>query len=856
MKKLLSNLGNSFEHLPARLRQRKILVWILFILFAGVIAAGLPKNKMDMTLDSWFSKDDPTKLALNHFKSLFGSDDIVYLVYKPKDGDLFSQKSLEAVYGIREEILNYRQKLSEGETSELAHVTRVDTLTSAKILKAEEGALVSRSFIGKNFPKNESEKTILKEEALKQKSFPLFYFSEGFEYGAIVIQTDLGTDRIADTGEEVGFDTDTEFETDELEMEPVGLSETEEEVIEYRPTEMAEYVAFMDAVDEIILKPEYTAQLEYYPVGNPPMMKFFMQQINEMGPVFLAMILAIVLLLWFLFRSLSAVVWSTSIVIISCVLTMGVSGWMGSTLTNMISLTILLILAVGVADAVHIISGYLFFRNKNLNHTEALRSAYGKAALPCLLTTVTTMIGMLTLTFSSIGHIRTFGYMSAMGVMFAFVLTIVVLPLMLDLWAPVRKSMSAQKQKSKKSLFRFKPSELAQKALAKTLPIVEKSPLLVIGVFLVIFLSCIYGATQVKIDSNMVEAAKPGTELRINYEIVDTHMAGTQSMEIYIDGGSTDSLLNPELLKTIDLLQTKIELKYNNLVARTHSLANVVKDAYQVLNEGQERFYVIPDDRTVLTQTLFMFNNANPEDRRRLVSDNYQKTHISVSLYNAGSYEYTDFFNEVQNDIDLAFAGLKSQNSELNVSVTGSLALIMRLADYIGWSQIKSLGGVILIISVIMVFIFGSVRVGFMSIIPNLIPATFTFGSIGLLGLALDSDTIIVAPVIIGIAVDDTIHFITHYRDEVLKSGDINKAIANTIQEVGQAILFTTLILGLGFFMMTFSTNTSFIKVGAFGSMAIFIALLCDLFLLPALILVFKPKFLGRKQKQLLAAAS
>jgi predicted RND superfamily exporter protein len=131
-------------------------------------------------------------------------------------------------------------------------------------------------------------------------------------------------------------------------------------------------------------------------------------------------------------------------------------------------------------------------------------------------------------------------------------------------------------------------------------------------------------------------------------------------------------------------------------------------------------------------------------------------------------------------------------------------------------------------------------------------PATLIFGLLGFLGIALDADTMIIAPVIIGIAVDDTIHFITHYRDEVVKDGDILRSISNTIYEVGQAITFTTLVLGFGFLMLAFSSNTSFIKVGIFGSLAIFAALLCDLFLLPALILTFKPKFSAVVKKQAL----
>ena len=269
--------------------------------------------------------------------------------------------------------------------------------------------------------------------------------------------------------------------------------------------------------------------------------------------------------------------------------------------------------------------------------------------------------------------------------------------------------------------------------------------------------------------------------------------------------GSENALQDPKVLKAIDLFQKKLETDYHDYVVKTSSLADVVKDAFQVLNEGREEMYIIPDDNRMLTQTLFLFNNANPEDRRKLVSDNYSKSHISIQLYNNGSYEYTRFFKDVQNDLKTIFAPLEKDYPLMESSVTGGLALIMELSDYISKTQIRSLGLAILIISCILIFLLGSFRVGFLSILPNLIPATLTFGALGLLGIPLDSDTIIIAPVIIGIAVDDTIHFITHYRGEVIKDRNIPRALTNTLEEVGQAITFTSIILGLGFSIMAFS---------------------------------------------------
>jgi predicted RND superfamily exporter protein len=449
----------------------------------------------------------------------------------------------------------------------------------------------------------------------------------------------------------------------------------------------------------------------------------------------------------------------------------------------------------------------------------------------------------------------------------AFFFTIYLLPLLMDFWPPVA---NAERQPFKNAALRWMGSVISdmgrglrqvgkyipdftlylQRILDGILPLVQRNPYVYTFGFLTIFIACLYGATQVKVDSNIIEQFKEGTTIRTVYEVVDENMMGTQNMEIFLEMGSPNAFQDPGVLKALDHLQQTIASKYSHLVVRTSSLVDVVKDAYQTLNEDRPEMYVIPDNSRMLSQTLFMFNNANPEDRRKLVSDDYSKSHVSVQLYNTGSYEYINVFEEMRQDIDKAMKPLKNDYPDMKVTITGGLALIMELSDYISWSQIKSLTMVIVVISIILIFVFGSIRAGLISIIPNLIPATVTFGLLGLLGMPLDSDTMVIAPVIIGVAVDDTIHFITHYRGEVLLDGNIERALKNTIKEVGQAITFTTLILGLGFSIMAFSSHMGTSNMGKFGSLAIFAALICDLFMLPAMILIFKPRFLRKRDIQ------
>lgn len=310
-----------------------------------------------------------------------------------------------------------------------------------------------------------------------------------------------------------------------------------------------------------------------------------------------------------------------------------------------------------------------------------------------------------------------------------------------------------------------------------------------------------------------------------------------------IDTGTTDGILDAQLLMAVDDLQTSLEERYPNTIGRTYSLANIVKDTNQIMNDEDTDFYVIPNSNQSVAQLLYLFNSANPEDRRNLVSDDYSRSHISVNSKSMGSYGYQKMFIEVEQEITAKFASFKTTYPDLEIVLTGTMATLMVVSDEIAKSQFNGFALALLLISFIMIITLGSLRGGLMGMIPNAIPSFLAFGLMGLFGIPLDTDTLLIAPVILGIAVDDTIHFMTHYRVELAKTKSISIALESAIREVGQAVLFTTMIIGLGFAVLSFSDYLGMAKVGFFGSLSIFVALLCDLFLIPAMIIVFKPTF-------------
>ncbi len=848
MQSTLSWINRFFEQAPNSLLTIRWTVVFSFLLFSVFTGYGLfTKFQMDMSIESWFQEDDPARASLKQFRQEFGSDDGIYIVYEAADGDVFSEKSLQTIRDLHTELDNARVGLDHnGQSleSELQRVDRLDSLYNARYQLADGDTLISKKLIAQDYPSANNERENKRNIAKSQDSFELAYYSTDYKYGGIRIKTDFGTIPLNEDLEsamvsENDLLADDEFEIDNSTPELSESAPSDDDEILYKNTEMNEYLDIMTALRSISEKEKYQHFTFYYS-GNAPFMEFAMQSMKKDMMLVLLMLAIVFVMLLSLFRSFSAVVWPVLVIFASSLWTFGLASWAGVVMSTMISLTFMLILAVGIADCVHVLSTYLVYRRENIEHREAMTKAYRKTGLPIFLTTITTMAGMMALGFSDIPQIQTFGFCSAVGVFMAFVLTLFVLPVFLDIWHP-----HSAKQLAKKS----KPPRVSRiQSQLKKIPgfVARRAPAIVICYFTT-FVLFIFGATQIKINTNYAELTREGSSIRTSVEIIDEHMMGGQNMEILLEFNDNGAIKTPEVLSSIDKFQQHIEEKYPDYVIKTFSIADFVNETHKVLQQGKEEFFIVPADPMLAAQLLYLFDNANPEDRRNLVNDEYSKTHITIQLKNAGSYEYTELFDLLRVDLNHFFKPLEQNHPDASFSATGSLPLMMELIDHISRTQLKSFSIALVIITLFMMVSLGSVQAGLISIVPNLLPAFFTFGLLGIFDIPLDTDTLLIAPLIIGIAVDDTIHFIAHYRDAWFEHGDVDKALESTIRDVGQAVTFTTLILGLGFSMLAFSDYLGLAKTGIFGSIAIFVALSSDLFLLPALVKWLKPD-LGRTQ--------
>ena len=872
MTSILGSLNAYFGSVPDRIRPwRWSILGSILVISAAMLWGLMTRMEIDATIDSWFSDGDPVIEALDDFRRQFGSDDGLFLVYEAKDGDVFSPASLAATRALVARFENPELRL-DPDYELLDHIKRVQAITNTRIQINRDDTLYSELLIPIDIPTDAASLDAIKARANNAQNLKLFMYSENYRYGAISIQTNFGTIPKAGTQQlaladssstDFGLDGDDSLLADDLVFDSAVDDAVAPAIVEFEDTDTTAYVAFSQAINKVIYAPEFSDHFTFYPVGSTALVDLTIDTMVQAGLLLLLMIVIVIGLLWTLFHSASAVIWSVLAIVISNLWVVGGAVWLGYSVSQMVSLTVMLVLAVGIADCVHVMSTYLYYRRKDYDHESAMRTSYSKVGVPILLTSITTMAGMMALTINAMSQFQFFGIVSALGVGMAFLFTVYFLPILMDLWHPqihpktpktrrgfvriITAPMRLLSWANKASGLKWLLSAVWLQPLLDKIPnFVAKRPVTISAIFLVVFIATLMGMTKVRIDTNLVELFKDDTPLAKAYTIVDKEMMGTGSMEVMIKMGQSDALTDPEVLKAIEALQTTLETKYGDYVLRTYSLADLVKDTNRIMFDDRPELAIIPDDQQAVNQLLFLFNNANPKDRSALVSDDYSQTHISVGLKNVGSYEYSLFFDDMKTDIDDAFGGLEVKYPELNANVTGTMAMIMRLSDQLSVQQFKSLAFALLIISAIMVVTLGSVQAGLLSIIPNLIPATLTFGIMGWFGVPLDTDTLMIAPVIIGIAVDDTIHFITHYRMAMVEHRDMNRALKSAISEVGQAVTFTTLILGCGFFMLTFSDYLGLAKMGGFGALAIFVALLCDLLLLPALIMIFKPRF-GQK---------
>lgn len=744
-----------------------ILVAIgVITLFLGFFSFRIDLNKRP---DELMYKDDPEYPRLQTFFEEFGYDEIVAAAYAADNV-------------MKAEHLTRIQKITE-ELSQLRGVTRVLSLGNARDIFVEDGALLVAPLV-RALPQNAEE-----QKALKQR------IEENPLYKGLLVSAD---NKIA------LFDITLDAQ--------LGVEERD---------------AVLDRIDAIFAEegggnPHYLAGS---PIGRSEIFRCMRRDFSTLLPMG---ILLLILAMYLMFRNYLCILLPFIAISLSVVWTVGIMYLAGTELNFFSVLIPTILFIIGTSDCVHILSQYQDCRYTCKNKSEAVKQTIRLMVLPCSLTTLTTMIGFLSLVACRIEALKLFGIFSAIGMGFAFVLSITLLPIGLSIGDT--KPLSLQRP----------PSDVLLGILDRVNRTNTSRKDTILPLSLIVFLLGLYGLFKLHVETDPAKFFGENMRVVTDMLFIERELGGFIPFFVVVETKEEDGIKDPLLLERIDRIGEFI--RRQDGVEKVYSASDLIQYMNFRLHEGDPSRQRIPDNRKAVAEILLMASLSDDSAfLSRFFNEGYSKTVLSIRFRYHDFDSYKRLMDTIKPYLETSLGDLPS----LEWYVTGTNRMLANtLLPFLQGLK----GGLLLAgaaIFILMIVLFRSLWTGLISMFPNVIPFTMTLGVMGLFNLSLNFGTAPIAAIALGIAIDDTVHFLSRFKREFAMDSDYQGAITRTMKSVGKPVLTTSVILTAGFFIFLFSNFQYTQNMGMLISFTVVFAIFGDLILLPVLLLVLKP--LGRK---------
>ena len=523
-------------------------------------------------------------------------------------------------------------------------------------------------------------------------------------------------------------------------------------------------------------------------------------------------------------RSLRGVVFPLISAVSAMVMVFGVQGYLGiSNDPSMIFLPIFLSLALAIGYSIHVFN---FFKREFLRtgrRRQSLVHAVEETGWPLLFSALTTIAALLSFVFIPMRPIRWVGLTAACLVATTYVLVIVLLPSLLS-FGKDGKPRAVEGRSSVRPVERFM-NHLGGRVLSR--------PFLTITVFALIAAVCLVGISRFEVSFDIRRTMGVGIPYveRLDY-IGKTQVGSLYSYGVALEFDRPDAAKEPENLRKFEQLVD--EIQSFRLTKKVSSLLDIIKDMNQVLNAGDPAHYRIPDNREMIAQLLLLYENAGGAEAEKWVDYDYQRLRLMVEVddYNSG---------EAAREL----AAIQQLGAELfpeaKILLIGSVSQFTVMMEYVTRGQLKSLFIALGVIAVLMSVVFGSLKTGLIAMVPNISPVLAVGGVMGFAGIPLDMMTVTVIPMLLGLAVDDTIHFINHSRLEFERTHSYAESTRRVFLSVGTALFLTSSVLILTFSAYLASVAKVFIHMGFLVAVGILAALIADYFMTPVLLNQTRP---------------
>lgn len=773
----INNWFEKFGRFEVKHRWAFLICLIVISVFGSL---GLSRLTLDNGEEDWFDDWETTKKNQDHFEDIFGSTDS--LLAHIKADDVFDPEVLKMIDELGNDLLQ--------------NVPYAQSITSLMELSlpigTEEGFEVTSPFED-GVPSDARELAEKKSFILSRQSLVNTLVSADATETWLIVNLEQYSESLTEAMVKIAppamkVFSDPKYKSDKWEIRPAGMSYTEYE---------EEAVTMNQLVTRILTG-------------------------------FIVMLVCLTVFI----RSLRGIVVPSISTVGALTTTLGFSGWLGIKGNNsMLMITVLLSMALAVGYSVHYINSFKMHFRKTGKRKESIVLSVRDSGWALFFTVITTMAGMLSFLAAGIKPMRWVGGITAAAVFAVFAYIIILLPVL----------YSFGKDKEPDATFvnteGATKADLRVESMGKA--ILNKKWITVIATALVMA-AVIPGIFKIEVNMNYSDMMGERTPyIKRLLEITRSQLGSQYDYEVLIEYKDEDAIKNPQVLKNMDILAERIgtlsQTKVSNGKPRVSSVTKIVKEMNRTLNEDREDAYIIPDDQDLVTQIMFLYEISGGTDLYDYISNDFRAAYLKVELSGYDGEEIVKNLADVKKWVAELFPDAE------NAGVVGEVVQYAQMNRKLVRGSIKSIGTSLVIILLLLVLAFTSVRTGFIAMIPNVVPIVLIGGIMGYAGVNLDMITAMIMPMILGIAVDDTIHFTNHIKYHFELTGNYRSAIENSYREIGKTMIMTTVILCAMFAIFLTSTMNVLVNIGWLSVVGLGSALIADYTITPVLLYIAKP---------------
>lgn len=787
--------GWAFDH--------AIVSLLLIVGLTLTLGAGLPKLQMDSSNESLFQKGDPTLQAYQSFQKQFGRNDVVVVA-------VATDQPRTAAFMTRLE------QLHRGLEDRVPWLDDVTSLVNADWMASEEGGGLRVGEVGDLWPEQGSLDSERWQEIITS---PLYRDTLVSSDGSMVL---LVVRAMAQASEE----SDQTSQQDFFSAEQETLGGTRNDEADQSRLTSDQLNEFATAIQNVVA--EHEAQGAQIRAAGGPLLdkKHYDAMHHDVAILMSAAFLVIVIALYVLFRRVTAVVIPVLVIASALISTLGVMGWAGIPFSSVSQALPALLLMAGVLGSVHLFGLFYVERRQGIDTRSAIVNAVDHSGMAVLFTSLTTAAGFLAFTVARMKPIADFGWLAAFGIMLIFLFTLVLLP----------------------AFIRFIPGRLSESdhathtlwpGLTKRMMALSafgiRHPFKVLAVVAVLVVAAIPGIMKIQYSYDVLSWFPEDTPIRVDTLAIDQKVQATVPLEVIVDTGQVNGILTPDFMAALREFQDYAE-SLDPDAAKVGRATSIV-DALQRIHSQLDNVPIenaIPEKENLIHQEILLYESGGAREITRLVDRDYSMARVTLRLAYADGRDMVPLRKTVEDKALEVFSGLGEVRvtGTVDLVATGTIDLISSMSDSYLFAAIS--------ISLMLIILWRSVRLGILAMIPNFIVIYLALAVMGYTGMALNMITVLLGGIALGLVVDDTVHLINGIQHKLLQAGQsLGNAVSETIRVIAPLLLITSVVLAGGFSMFSLSMMSALQSFGILLAFTILLAFLFDLVVIPAIMAIF-----------------